>query len=247
MKPDPIYWLFSSSAQAIAAFIAFLLTGFAVVLQLIERAEERDNTLQPIHDALKLKYHRLIVLLSIFTGVSIVASLGMIYLNGLDLPWIGWPALVVFLLNVGVIAGAIWLVTVIIDPGRYAKAADTLLAEDSKGLGPSEGRSAKSDFINAFIDMEREVRTFIDSKRLKVVAEQMPRRELSFRLMIDVLLRYGFIDDFLYQRLLEINRSRNLIFHGHVGEVDSSYVKKVLSLHEELKKRLKPRRRRAGA
>ena len=58
MTNDNIYWLFSAAAQSISAFVAFLLTGYALVHTLMEAAREKDDTLEEIHAALSKKYHR---------------------------------------------------------------------------------------------------------------------------------------------------------------------------------------------
>lgn len=42
---ENIYWLFSSAAQTIAAFIAFLLAGYALVQTMMETAVQADETL----------------------------------------------------------------------------------------------------------------------------------------------------------------------------------------------------------
>jgi uncharacterized protein YutE (UPF0331/DUF86 family) len=65
--------------------------------------------------------------------------------------------------------------------------------------------------------------------------------------MVEILRRSSIISDDLYERLLEINRSRNLIFHGHLEDVDEAFVKRVKDIHAEIKLLLKARRKRAGA
>ena len=48
----------------------------------------------------------------------------------------------------------------------------------------------------------------------------------SFRQMIEALrVNEKILGDF-YEELLEINKYRNLVFHGHVTQVDASMVKR---------------------
>ncbi len=246
MESEPIYWLFSSSAQAIATFVAFLLAAYAIILQLKEAAYTCDETLQQIHDALLTIYHRYIVILLILTGTAIISSLLMIYLNGGKYSWIGWPALAVFLLNAAVIALAIWFVVLVTDPSRYQKEAVALLKEQTKTVKSSGVQTARNNFFEAFVAMEKDIRDFITKRKLPQISLGRPRTDFSFRQMIDVLRLNGIVNDNLHERLLGINRTRNLVFHGLMQEIDGAYVNEVTELHEILKGLFKPRRRRAG-
>ena len=64
MNTDYIYWTFSSAAQSISAFIAFLLVGYALVHNLMEAARDRDDTLEDLHMALRLSYHKRLTVLA---------------------------------------------------------------------------------------------------------------------------------------------------------------------------------------
>ena len=50
-----IYWTFSAAAQSISAFVVFLLTGYAVVLSLMESRRARDESLADAHSELRLQ------------------------------------------------------------------------------------------------------------------------------------------------------------------------------------------------
>src|SRR5260221_10462109 len=64
MSVDYIYWTFSSAAQSISAFVAFLLTGYALVHSLMESARERDDTLEEVHAELRKSYHERLTFLA---------------------------------------------------------------------------------------------------------------------------------------------------------------------------------------
>jgi hypothetical protein len=49
MNDEHIYWLFSSAAQSIATFVAFLLAGYTLVHAMMDSIQQRDDTLEEIH------------------------------------------------------------------------------------------------------------------------------------------------------------------------------------------------------
>jgi hypothetical protein len=49
----------------------------------------------------------------------------------------------------------------------------------------------------------------------------------SFRQMLEALRMNEKIDGDFYNELLEINKYRNLVFHGHVTQVDAGMVQRV--------------------
>ena len=53
--PDNIYWLFSSSAQAIAACIGFLAACFFFVYDSIDKQVEKDETLEEIYADIRVQ------------------------------------------------------------------------------------------------------------------------------------------------------------------------------------------------
>jgi hypothetical protein len=242
MNEESIYWLFSSSAQSISTFVAFLLAGFAIVLQLMDSAEDRDETLQPIHQALKHRYHKIIMVLCVLTGLSIITSLGMTYLNGLKLPWIGWPSLIVFLLNSLVIILGIWFVTLIIDPAKYMKAADQMIAEETKIAAPAGTPTNRTAFFDSFINLEKDLREYIIKNKLATNYPGRLRIDYSFRQMIEILRRAEIIDLSIYERLQDINKMRNLIFHGHTQTVSTVFVKLIQNIQNELNKILRKKK-----
>lgn len=79
MSNDYIYWAFSAAAQSISAFVAFLLTGFALVHSIMESARASDDSLEEIHAALKVSHHRSLTTLAWLTGLAIILSLVVVY------------------------------------------------------------------------------------------------------------------------------------------------------------------------
>jgi hypothetical protein len=83
-----IYWLFTASAQTIAAFIAFVLAGYALVHTMMESAAQADETLIEIHESRKRQYHRYLSALVIITAFAILFSLIVVFLNAFQTVWV---------------------------------------------------------------------------------------------------------------------------------------------------------------
>jgi preprotein translocase subunit SecG len=90
MNNDYIFWTFSAAAQSVSAFVALLLTGYALVLSLMDAVREKDDSLEDIHASLRSHYHRRLTWLAWLTGVAIVLSLVIVYLNRSEHAVSGW-------------------------------------------------------------------------------------------------------------------------------------------------------------
>ena len=185
MGNDNIYWLFSASAQAISALFAFLLAGFALVQAMMESAQQRDDTLQEVHTRLQRDHYRRLVLLAVITGMAIILSLVLVFVNPLIEPQ---PIIVGFvaLLDIVAIIGAIWFVVWIINPDRYKVAAKELIKEDKQKQGLSQPTVDPSKFFTEFVQLEKIVRDVLMKKRL-YESRDTNRMIFSFRQMIDTL------------------------------------------------------------
>src|SRR5215207_8945467 len=141
MNDENIYWLFSSSAQAIATFVAFLLAGYTLVHAMMESVQQRDDTLEEIHAALIRQYYQQIKSLAIITGVAVLGSLAMLYLNGF-----AWPYKDI-VVTIAAMAWGIAFVIRIIDPDKYTNAAKRLIAEDAQSMDLAGKQEDSEDFF----------------------------------------------------------------------------------------------------
>lgn len=223
MSVDYIYWAFSAAAQSISAFVAFLLTGYALVHALMEAARERDDTLEEVHTALRKTYHQRLTGLAWLTGAAIVLSLVVAYCNRPGAPVATWAQSLVALVDFAAIAGGLYFVVSIVDPGKYQRAAAKVLEQVAKPAAPV---SPSNEFFEAFLHLERLVREYLRDRELYVPSRGAPRMSFSFRQMIEALRVNEKIDSSFYEELLDINKYRNLVFHGHVTQVDTSMVKR---------------------
>ena len=218
---DFIYWTFSAAAQSISAFVAFLLTGYALVHSLMESARERDDTLEEVHNALRGTYHSHLSALAWLTGAAIVLSLVVVYVNRPTLPVPGWALLVVAAVDLAAVVAGLYFVVSIVDPRKYQRAAEKAIEQ---AIGPVASRSSSGDFFDAFLHLERLVREYLRDRDLYVPSRGPPRISYSFRQMLEALRANEKIDGDFYNELLDLSKYRNLVFHGHVSEVDGAMV-----------------------
>ncbi|MCI0350517.1 MAG: hypothetical protein L0Z53_13920 [Acidobacteriales bacterium] len=227
MNTDYIYWTFSAAAQSIAAFVAFLLTGYALVHTLMEAAREKDDSLEDIHASLRLTYHKRLTLLAWLTGAAVVFSLIVVYLNRSNAAAPGWFVAVVSVINIAAIVGGLAFVVTIVDPRRYQKAAEKVLREEAPQPPPPGQAAPAAEFFDAFRHLEKLIRDYLRERELYVPSRGAPRMSFSFRQMIEALLQNEKIDREFFEELLEINKYRNLVFHGHIETADPAMVAKV--------------------
>lgn len=213
---DYIYWTFTAAAQSVAAFIAILLTGYTLGSDLLRSWRAADESLEDVEAALKRRVHRQLTILAVVTGFSIILSLLIVYLNGEYVIPV-WVQVIAGLLICASIIGALWFVITLVDPDKYKKAAQAELQETP---GEDQKSQPSDEFFKAFVALERTIRDYLRKQHLYVPSRGAARMSYSFRQMVDALLFNERIDSELREELMEINKYRNLIFHGHLDQAD---------------------------
>ena len=196
-------------------------------MTMMEAAQSRDETLEEIHDQLKLTYYKNIRALSVITGLAIVLSLFMVYLNGTSFHYKTWIFIVTTLINAIAIIGGILFVILIINPSRYKRAAEQVIQKEKSKFETTGTNVDQTDFMKEFINLEKQIREILQSKNLYIPYGNTPQMVFSFRQMINALYRNELISKSELTELLEINKFRNLVFHGHLDNVDKGMVDKV--------------------
>jgi len=229
---DSFYWLFSSIAQTIASFVAFLLTGFALVLNMMDSLEQKDETLAEIHVQLKKTCYNRIILLSVISALAIIFSLAMLYVNNID--WTLKPILFVItsVLSLAAIVLAITFVLSIINPERYKTAAEEILKEDRKEFSASGNTVDQVNFLHEFSDLEKHMRRIIKNNNLQPA--DPARQANSFRQMASTLYENEIISREMLYELLQINKYRNLVYHGHLTKVDQAMLDRLVHARESV-------------
>lgn len=227
MNNDFVFWTFSAASQSISAFVAFLLTGYALVHTLMESARERDDSLEEVHNRLKISQHKRLTCLACLTGAAIVLSLVVVYLNRSNDAVSGWLQALVATIDLAAVVGGLWFVVSIVDPRKYEKAAEKELKRELEASTASAPQTSSAEFFAAFLHLERLVREYLQTHDLYVPSRGAPRMSYSFRQMIEALLKNEKIDQETFSELMEINKYRNLVFHGHVNSASVSMVHRV--------------------
>lgn len=227
MKVDQenLYWLFSSSAQTISTFVAFLITGFALVLNMMDNLQLKDETLDDIHFKLKNGYYTKVRVLTGITGLAIVLSLLMVYINGTEWEYKLLLFIITIVVNLIAIVFGISFVISIINPNKYRNAARAII-EDENLSNESKGVD-NTTFMVEFIRLESEIRNLLVSRNLYVPYGEVPRMAYSFRQMIYALHQNELISRTNLDDLLKVNKYRNLVFHGHIDSIDESILQMV--------------------
>ena len=233
---DYVYWTFSAAAQSISAFVAFLLTGYALVHALMEAARERDDSLEEIHAALRFSYHRRMTGLAWLTGAAIVLSLGVVYFNRPSVEVPGWGLAIVAAVDLAAILGGLLFVISIVDPRKYQKTAEKVLEKVKVPIAIAGDVVPAREFFDEFRHLERVVRDYINKTDLYVSSRGAPRMPYSFRQMIEALSLSEKVDRKLFDELIDINKYRNLVFHGHLDDVSLDMLQRVRSAVEEIER-----------
>jgi hypothetical protein len=233
--PDNVYWTFSAAAQALAAVVAFLLAGYALVHSMMESRAASDETLLEINDKLSQDYHRRLSALIIVTIAAILADLVAVYINRCCVP--AWLQLLAASLTVLSFGGAVWFVISIVDPAKYKRAARQM-AERPTGevTGP---RDAAEVFFREFVQIERLLQTLWESR-----TDARSRRRgwyvPSAREMVESLRKIEVLPGDMAEKLQKLVRTRNLVFHGQVEYVDSDQVQNARWVKDQLHRLVGP-------
>ncbi|MES5929745.1 hypothetical protein COK37_21010 [Bacillus thuringiensis] len=229
-----VYYIFSTSAQTIAALVGLVLAAYTFNHQFMWNARDSSEGTSEIIDETIQKYYTYIKLLSIATGFTLIADIFMLQLNATLNSSIK-PALYILIgsLNVCVIITAFLIALHIIRPINIEDWAKNLFNER---IRESENKSTltinRGEFIDTFITLETIVRNFLNNlepSSQHVVMAKMTRE----------LYERGTVDEKTFGELIEIIKYRNLVIHGHIPMVEKDMYDKLLELTELMNTKLK--------
>jgi len=234
---DYIYWTFTAAAQSVAAFIGLLLAGYALVHSLMEAARERDETLDEIYAALRLRFHRWLSMLAGLTCLAIVLSLVVVYTNRWEFPGKYVLVALVALIDLAAVVCGLAFVVNTSHPSRYMLAAERVLAQRRPDLKLSGESVPVGKFFAILARLERAMRRAVQAADIAVESNTNGRPP-SFKQLADALLQNERIDADLHRELIVIGQYRNLVYHGHVSTADKTMLDRV----QAAMKRLEPLR-----
>lgn len=235
MEKDTSYWIFSASAQSVSAFIAFLLTGYAIVLNMMQSAQQNDPTIEDLHESLKGKYYTNLLILAIICGISVILNLLGIRLNDTELKNEKLFNSIVYLFTFGAIVYGFIFIIIIIDPKKYRKAATQIIEKLKEGSEEID----VNQFFTEFVKLEKKLREYLQSHDLYIPDGRNIRMKYSVSQMVTALYKNNKIGFYAYDKLLTINKYRNAIFHGHTDKVSKYMMDDLLKLNEDLESYLK--------
>jgi succinate dehydrogenase hydrophobic anchor subunit len=150
-------------------------------------------------------------------------SLVVVYQNRSNAAVSSWILVVVSAIDLAAIVGGLVFVVRIVDPEKYRRAATKALEEVKT---PTATATPSSEFFDAFLHLERLLRDYLKERDLYIPSRGAPRMSFSFRQMVEALRLNEKIDGGFYRELLDLNKYRNLVFHGHVTQVDADMVRR---------------------
>lgn len=214
---ENIYWLFSSTAQAIAAFIGFLAAGFFFAYDRIDTRVQKDETLEEIYEDIKKQYFTRLRILFMLTGLSIILSLVVVYVNGLEVV----PLTTIFyvfvgLLNLFTIIWAIGFVVFIVNPQTEVRTAEKLIKQNEIYFVPTAGKSmSRIQFVDKYLHLEKILRELYKPYAKGHDENHMPMGEI-----ISALHQRGILTDHQSEDLKKVTKLRNLAVHGNTQNIE---------------------------
>ena len=224
------YVLFSSFLQTVSTLIAFLVTGFALVQNMMDSSQQRDETLIEIHHQLKRGYHQKISILFVAAGLAIFLSLWMIYINGSDWSLIPYLYIITIVVNIFAIGFAILFIITIINPNKYKLAAKEILKEDKIEFTGKGTEVDQTYFMNEFTELEKKLKKIVKNN----LKNENYELNYSFRQLVSSLFENELISKAQLYELLHINKYRNLIFHGNLEKVDKAMVERIKNIRNSI-------------
>ena len=231
INQENLYWLFSASAQSIATFFAFLIAGYTLFVSMMDGLREKDDSLFDIVEEEKKLIFQKIKQLSIIVGSSLILNLSMIYANSIDFN-IKADLIIVTLLTtaIAIIFGT-WMVILIINPKKNKLIAAKLIYRQ-ESFNQTGSKRNEQEFFSNFIKLEKELRDYIEKEQI-IIKSRQPEVP-TFREIVNHFYYTEMINTGIYNELLELNKYRNLLFHGHLNEASETMVDKIKNINKTI-------------
>jgi hypothetical protein len=237
LNENQILYLFSTSAQVIAAIYGLTLTGFIFFRNELSREEFEDETLVDAVENLKGRYFVLLVFITVLVTLTLLlANLAISFESS------GVARLNILIINAGQSAFVTSLFAVayfifdVISPKRLEKASKNL----QRKVDPSVGDRANGS-LEEFVRNYNEIETLLQNAG-RVYQENSPSapekrypRRLSNSRLAEMLLRNKRIGKQLFDGLRELITLRNSIIHGAEPVVSQVIVEASGDVLRELK------------
>lgn len=227
LNENQVLYLFSTSAQVIAAIYGLTLTGFIFFRNELSREEFEDDTLADAVENLKARYFVLLMFITaLVTLALLLANLSIAHEGS------GGTQLNTLILNAGQSAFLTSLFAVayfifdVISPQRIASASRSLQNSVDPNL-PRQDKGSLEEFLKNYNQIEKlleQVGKLYGEGTTSGYYKRYPRRLPNSRLA-EILLRAEKIDKTLFLHLRELITLRNSIIHGAEPVVSEAIVR----------------------
>lgn len=205
-------YLFSASAQVIAAIYGLTLTGYIFFRNGLEKKERNDETLEGIIEELSEDYLKKITCISVLTFIAIVLCFGTIsYEKGGCLN---------FLINVTTSAVVcdlffiLFFVITIMQPENIERVSNKIIQKNGQRGKSNKQNNNLELFVIAYQKIE---------KILELASEQFAykrydgnKKKLSNGTLVNILVRNQIISEELMLKLKDLIKYRNGLIHGSI-------------------------------
>ena len=240
LNENQILYLFSTSAQVIAAVYGLTLTGFIFLRNELSREEFEDETLADAVEDLKSRYFILLVFITILvTFTLLLANLAICYESS------GGAPLNTLIINAGQSAFLTSLLAIayfvfdVTAPKRIEGASKALQSKVDPAIA-GQTKGSLEEFLRNYNQIEtllQDAGQFYQDTGVSAHPAKFPRR-LSNSRLAEILVRNERIDKLLFERLREMITLRNSIIHGAVPVVSQPIVRASAEVLQKLRSAL---------
>jgi hypothetical protein len=237
LNENQILYLFSTSAQVIAAIYGLTLTGFIFFRNELSREEFEDETLSDAVESLKYRFFYLLLFVTAFVILTLLLSnLAISHEDS------GSSFLNTFIINTGQSAFVTTLIAIsyfifdVISPKKIELASKTL----QNKLDPTRTEEAKGS-LEEFLKNYNQIELLLaESGQMyqetsPVAYERKFQKRLSNSRLAEFLFRNERIDKSLFMRVRELITLRNSIIHGADPVVSEEMVQVSNQVLQELR------------
>lgn len=236
LDENQVLYLFSTSAQVVAAIYGLTVTGFVFFRNELSREETEDDTLTEAVESLKSRYLVLLAFISALVLTCLLLSNLAIAQESAGNAWAsvtiintGQSAFIACLLAIG------YFVLDVLSPQRIQSESSTLKNELDP-LAANEERGDLAVFLRNYNQIEGLLEKFRQNYQRPVAAtDGRGARRISNMRVAEILFRSERIDSSLYQEIREIVTLRNSIIHGADPAVSPELVRRSLTVFAKLK------------
>jgi len=237
LNETQILYLFSTSAQVLAAIYGLIITGFIFFRNELSRQVSEDETLADAVDSLKHKYYYLLLFITIFVVLALFLANVTISLVSSKYKSLCTIAIDVgqsaFITSIALIS---YFIVDVVSPEKIESTSKNL----QRKLDPTRTAKTKGS-LEEFLKNYNQIESLLSEAGQKYqdiepggFEKKFPRRLANTKLT-EILFQNEQIDKSLYSQLRELITLRNSIIHGAVPMVS----KNIVQVSDEVLQKLK--------